>query len=222
MPISCNIGGVYHKGKPYVNIGGVWHKAKKVYVNVGGVWRQCYSSGIAISEVSAVGDVYFINSGGSSWAYSVTPSISVDSNGINLSAGFSARYITEEYLALCCRIKVPISTAYQNQNLLSIVGDITLGHSGNAYPEWLSAEIRSSSQQYIDSARIKDPAFLGANTINSMFAAGNITQPITYYQIEVAVVSENLSKGESGDISMYIPWSIFTWVPTGEKFIYQP
>nr|DAQ35651.1 MAG TPA: hypothetical protein [Caudoviricetes sp.] len=43
MPIWDNIGGVYHKAKPYSNIGGVWVPDKKIYDNIAGVWRQGYT-----------------------------------------------------------------------------------------------------------------------------------------------------------------------------------
>ncbi|TQI66919.1 hypothetical protein [Clostridium sp. KNHs216] len=44
MPISCNIGGVSHNAKPFVNINGIWHPVKKAFANAGGVWKQSYSA----------------------------------------------------------------------------------------------------------------------------------------------------------------------------------
>lgn len=96
MPVWDNIGGVYHKAKPYSNIGGVWVPDKKDYDNIAGVWRQGFVAGVLPNGITTH-YTYGSNSSGYSVSTDVGCAITLNQAGFTFNANGLSGADTYDY-----------------------------------------------------------------------------------------------------------------------------
>lgn len=208
--------------KRFDKVSGIWDPVKKRYDKVNGIWTPSYRGEIPATVRKMYGhwpDLFY-GYGDADHFYT-----SFDSNGINFSYSYTnqlSTHITEYSSVIISGMPTQSSAATDLVNCAASI-PITFSRTGNGVITLflLSADGNGRTLFVASSG--------GAKAANSML---NGTNPTTIPAAHTGVgdiiydfrlmLAADLYRYETLSASFTIPWSAFTWLPSGQPLIYQP
>lgn len=226
------VNGVFSKvNKRYDKVNGIWQPVKKRFVKAGGMWQPSFTSGIPVSFIAH--EPYFVSGGNTSYTYSNNS----NSDNFSLFASLTCNSPkTDGWLTVYADIY--FDTPYANActvgtNIIAINGTATKVTDGWKTPFVVDSDVNgrinstTNASDCRDSFRLDESDFVGTtypiiNHVYALRSRGTATLSGFCLTISIYMYMPAVYGQQHKTTSFSIPWSAFTFCPTGEHLVYNP